>query len=81
MVRCNWLWTFGAALVLVTAVLIQGCGLKADPAPRRIQSLMPVTEIRLQQAAGGIFEYDAMRIYASGRSDSFLGKMQGIDLR
>jgi hypothetical protein len=55
MVRRNWLWTFGAALVLMTAALIQGCGLKADPAPRRIQSLRPATEIRLQQAAGGIF--------------------------
>lgn len=56
MVRRNWLWTLGAALVLMTAALIHGCGLKADPAQRRIQSLMPATEIRLQQAAGGIFE-------------------------
>jgi hypothetical protein len=56
MVRCNWLWTFGAALVLMTAALIQGCGLKADPAPRRIQSLVPPTEIRWQQAAVGIFK-------------------------
>jgi hypothetical protein len=52
MVRRNWFWTLGAALVLMTAVLIQGCGLKADPAPRRIQSLRPATEIRVQQAAG-----------------------------
>jgi hypothetical protein len=61
MVRRNWLWTFGAALVLVTAVLIQGCGLKADPAPRRIQSLRPATEIRVQQATGGIFEGIGLR--------------------
>jgi hypothetical protein len=56
MVRRNWLVTLGAALVIMTAVLIQGCGLKADPAPRKIQSLKPVTEFRLQQAAGGAFE-------------------------
>jgi len=60
MVRRNWLWTLGATLVLMTAILIQGCGLKADPAPRRIQSLRPVTDIRLQQATGGIFKYNAM---------------------
>lgn len=55
MVRRNWLWTFGAALVLMTAVLIQGCGLKADPAPRRIQPLKPLADLKLQEKAGGIF--------------------------
>jgi hypothetical protein len=45
----------GAVLVLMTAVLIQGCGLKADPAPRRIQPLKPLTDIRLQEESGGIF--------------------------
>jgi hypothetical protein len=47
--------TLGVAMVLMTAILIQGCGLKADPAPRRIQPLKPVTDIRLQEDAGGIF--------------------------
>ena len=75
MVRRNWLWTLGAALVLMTASLMQGCGLKADPAPRRIQSLRPAMEIRLQQEAGGILKYDATRIYASWVSDRFLGIM------
>jgi len=55
MVRRNWLWMLGAALVLMTAALIQGCGLKADPAPRRIQPLKSVTDVRLQEEAGGIF--------------------------
>lgn len=55
MVRRNGLGTLGAVLVLMTVVLIQGCGLKADPAPRRIQPLKPVTDIRLQEEAGGIF--------------------------
>lgn len=55
MVRRNWFWTLGAALVLMTAVLIQGCGLKADPAPRRIQPLKPLADLKLQEKAGGIF--------------------------
>ncbi len=54
MVRRNWLLTLGAALALMTAVLIQGCGLKADPTPRRIQPLKPMIDISLRQEAGGI---------------------------
>lgn len=55
MVRRNWFWMFGGVLALITAVLVQGCGLKADPAPRRFHPLMPATEIRLQQATNEIF--------------------------
>jgi len=73
MVRRNWFWTLGVPLMLMTALLVQGCGLKADPAPRRIQSLPPATEIRLQHAAGGIIKYNAMTHRASVGADGFLG--------
>lgn len=38
----------------VMAVLFQGCGLKADPAPRQIKPLQPVTDLKLLKNAGGI---------------------------
>ncbi len=44
----------GMSLVFMSAALIQGCGLKADPAPYRIQPLKPVTDVRLQQEEGGV---------------------------
>jgi hypothetical protein len=46
--------TLGVALILIM-FLVQGCGLKANPAPRWIQPLKLVTDIRLQEEAGGIF--------------------------
>ena len=45
----------GAFLILIMAILIQGCGLKADPAPRQIKPLKPVVDLKLQEKVGGIF--------------------------
>lgn len=53
MARHNRLVAFAAALALVTAFVILGCGLKADPAPRRIQSQMPMTIAWLQKETRG----------------------------
>lgn len=38
----------------ITVLLIGGCGLKADPAPRAVKPLAPVTDIQLRAAAGAI---------------------------
>jgi hypothetical protein len=50
----DWLLTLAAILGLTLTIPVQGCGLKADPAPSRIQPLKPLIDIRLQQEAGGI---------------------------
>jgi hypothetical protein len=50
----DWLFTLAAVLGLILTITVQGCGLKTDPAPRLIQPLKPVTDISLQQEAGGI---------------------------
>lgn len=55
MSKCNGLLALAAILGLALTIPVQGCGLKADPAPGRIQPLKPLTDIRLQQEAEGIF--------------------------
>jgi hypothetical protein len=72
--------TWGVVLILMMAFLVQGCGLKADPAPRRIQPLKPLTDVRLQAEAGGIFNCSAVKISAIRGTGGF-GKMQGMDLK
>ncbi len=52
--KCNWFLTLAAILGLIMTIPVQGCGLKADPAPSRIQPLRPLVNIRLQQEVGGI---------------------------
>jgi hypothetical protein len=56
--------TWGVVLILMMAFLVQGCGLKADPAPRRIQPLKPVTDISLQEKAGEIFNCSPVKLSA-----------------
>ncbi|MFH1078709.1 MAG: hypothetical protein V1766_00365 [Pseudomonadota bacterium] len=51
----DWLLTLAAILGLTLTIPVQGCGLKADPAPGRIQPLSPLIDLRVQQEAGGIF--------------------------
>jgi hypothetical protein len=53
--RYHVLLTRGAFLILMGAILVQGCGLKADPAPRQVQPLKPVADLKLERKAGGIF--------------------------
>lgn len=48
------LLTLAAILGLTLTIPVQGCGLKADPAPSLIQSLKPLVDVKLQQEAGGI---------------------------
>ena len=47
--KCAWYLKLAAILGLALTIPVQGCGLKADPAPGRIQPLKPLTDIRLQQ--------------------------------
>jgi len=54
MCKRYWLLTLAAILGLTLTIPGQGCGLKADPAPRRIQPLKPLVDIKLQQEAEGI---------------------------
>jgi hypothetical protein len=70
MVRCRWFVTLCVILVALTAVLIQGCGLKADPSPRRIQPLMGATDIRLHTETGGGVPCGSDRHHAAVRLDS-----------
>jgi hypothetical protein len=49
------LLTLAAVLALMAVGLTQGCGLKADPAPQRIQPLKSLTDVTLQEDTGGIF--------------------------
>jgi hypothetical protein len=42
------------SLMLMTLLLMSGCGLKADPVPRQIRPLKAVTDVRIQEEAGGI---------------------------
>jgi hypothetical protein len=50
----DWLLTLAAILGLTLMIPLQSCGLKADPAPGRIQPLRPLTDVSLEQEAGGI---------------------------
>ena len=50
----DWLLMLAAILGLTLMIPVQGCGLKADPTPSRIQPLKPLVDIKLQQEAGGI---------------------------
>lgn len=47
--------TRGGVLILMAAIMIQGCGLKADPFPSQIKPLKPVVDLTLQDKSGGIF--------------------------
>lgn len=47
--------TLGGILILMAAILVQGCGLKADPFPSQIKPLKPVADLTLQEKLGGIF--------------------------
>ncbi len=47
--------TMGAIMILMAVMLVQGCGLKADPAPSQIKPLKPVADLKLQEKSGGIF--------------------------
>lgn len=70
MVSCRWLVMIRVLLVVLAAVLIQGCGLKADPSPRRTQALGAVTDVRFyeERGGGGLYSparYHAMKLQAS----------------
>jgi hypothetical protein len=53
--RRQGLLTLGAFLILMVVILVQGCGLKADPAPSQIKPFKPVADLKLQEKFGGIF--------------------------
>lgn len=50
----DWLLTLAAILCLTLTIPVQGCGLKVDPAPSRIQPRKPLVDIKLKKEAGGI---------------------------
>jgi hypothetical protein len=50
----DWLLVLAAILGLTLMIPLQGCGLKADPAPGRIQPLKTLIDISFKQEAGGI---------------------------
>lgn len=53
--KCHRLSVLAAILGLTLTFPLQGCGLKSDPVPRRIQALNSLTDIRLQQETDAVF--------------------------
>ena len=53
--RKRWRLVRAGFLILMTVILVQACGLKADPAPRQLKPLKPLTDLSLRKNAGGIF--------------------------